>query len=76
MEDQVKLRTKLRTKTTKLVNDSKACRARDSKDIDIDYLAYKIHQLEELRDELKTVQLLLDKDGNPDETQHVDMMAE
>ncbi|KAF0314200.1 hypothetical protein FJT64_015304 [Amphibalanus amphitrite] len=76
MEDQVKLRTKLRTKATKLVNDTKAYRAKDHKDIDIDYLAYKVHQLNALRDDLKAVQTLLDKDGNPDETQHTDMIEE
>ena len=76
MDDQVKLRTKLRTKVTKTVNDTKAYRDKRTGDIDPDYLAYKIHQLKELRDELKAVQLLLDKGGNLDESPHSDMLAE
>ena len=76
MEDKVKLRTKLRTKATKTVNDTKAYRTKEVRDLDPDFLAYKLHQLKGLREELNTVQTLLDKEGNTDESGHSDLPEE
>ena len=76
MDDQLKLRTRLRTKATKLINDTKAYRGQDANEIDVDYLAYKIHSLEQLQKELQTVHVGLDKEAITDDTAHNDQLEE
>ena len=76
MDEQIKLRTKLRTKITKTINDTKSYREKKAGDIDPDCLAYKIHHMKQLGDELSNVQTLLDKEGQVDETSHSEMLAE
>ena len=73
MEEE-RTRTKLRGKVTKLTNDLRDYR--QSKEVDQDDLAYKIHVLETQLTELRLVQTELDKTGIRDETNHDDLASE
>lgn len=74
MDEEVKARTKLRGKATRLSNDLKEYRSSDS--VDQDDLAYKIHVLEKVKADLSEVQTTLDKEGLYDDSNHVEVMAE
>ena len=74
MEEEVKMRSRLRGKATRLCTDLRAYRTSDN--VDQDDLAYKMHVLEKVRTELKDVQIMLDKVELYDDTNHDDVMSE
>ena len=74
MEEELKIRSRLRGKATRLCNDLREYRT--SSIADQDDLAYKIHVLEKVRMELKEVQTMLDKVELFDDSNHDDMMSE
>ena len=55
------VRTRLRTKATKLSNDLRTYRQGDPKSLDQDQLALKIHHVDQTREELQNLQAQLDK---------------
>ena len=74
MEEELKARTRLRGKATRLSNDIKEYRASDN--VDQDDLAYKIHVLEKVRADLRELQDALDQKGMCDESNHDDVLTE
>ena len=76
MEEQLKVRTKLRTKATKLSNDLREYRQRDPKSLNQDDLAFKIHKLKEVLGDLRSCQSALEGKSAVDETSHEDVMEE
>ena len=74
MEEELKSRTRLRGKATRLSNDLREYRKSDK--LDQDDLAYKIHLLSQVRTELREVQVTLDKAGQHSDTNHDDVMSE
>ena len=73
MEEE-RTRIKLRGKLTKLTNDLKDYR--QSKEVEQDDLAYKVHILEKVSDGLRLVQAALDKVGITDETNNNELASE
>ena len=71
MDEMISMRTKLRSKATKLGNDLRAYRQGDSKLMDQDQLALKIHHIEKIGSELRDVQIQLDKEGRSDDSDHI-----
>ena len=61
MEEELKLRTRLRGKATRLSNDLKEYRS--SSKVDQDDLAYKIHVLEKVKADLRDVQVTCSREG-------------
>ena len=76
MEEQIKVRTRLRTKATKLSNDLREYRQGDPKTLNQDDLAFKIHVLKELLADLESCRSGLDDKGVADDTNHEDIMKE
>ena len=76
MDELVATRTRLRTKATKLCNDLKAYRQQEPKSLDQDQLALKVHHVQRLLHELQTIQTQLDKTGQADESNHIQMMED
>ena len=76
MEELRSVRTKLRSRATKLCNDLKAYRQGDPKSLDQDPLALKAHNVEELLHEYLAVQVQLDKGGHTDDSSHVQTMKD
>ena len=71
MDEMISTRTKLRSKATKLCNDLRAYRLGDSKLLDQDQLALKMHHVEKVGRELQDVQIQLDKEGRSDDSDHM-----
>ena len=71
MDEMISVRTRLRSKATKLSNDLRAYRQGDSKTLDQDQLALKIHHVEKVGRELQDIQIQLDKDGKSDDSTHM-----
>ena len=67
MDEMISMMTKLRSKATKLCNDLRAYRQGDSKLLDQDQLALKMHHVEKVGRELRDVQIQLDKEGRSDD---------
>lgn len=76
MEDLLALRTKLRTKATKLCFDLRSFREADPNSQDQDRLALKLHHGEMLQIELQNVQSQLNKSGQSDDSNHVQALAD
>ena len=70
MDDYLALRTRLRSKATKLCNDLRTYRQGEVKTLDQDQLALKIHHAGKMQQELQDVQVQLDKEGHADDTSH------
>ena len=76
MDELLANRTKIRSKATKLCNEFKSYREGDRKAIDSDQLALKLHHLEKLQNEIRGIQVQLDKMGQADDTNHVQNLEE
>ena len=76
MDELLASRTKLRSRATRLCNDFKSYREGDRKAIDSDQLALKLHHLEKLQNEVRGIQVQLDKMGQADDTNHVQNMED
>ena len=70
------VRTRLRTKATKLSNDLRTYRQGDPKSLDQDQLALKIHHVEQTLEELRTIQTQLDELKQPDDSSHVQTLED
>ncbi|KAF0309109.1 hypothetical protein FJT64_019710 [Amphibalanus amphitrite] len=76
MEELLAARSRLRTKATKACNDLRAYREGDRKALDQDQLALKLHHVEKIYAELQGLQVQLDKQGQADETNHVQTLED
>ena len=76
MDDLLTIRTRLRSKATKLCNDLRSYREGDRKAVDPDQLALKLHHVEKLQNELQDVQTQLDKLGQADDSSHSQTMED
>ena len=76
MDDLLTIRTRLRSKATKLCNDLRSYREGDRKAVDPDQLALKLHHVEKLQNELQDVQTELDKLGQADDSSHSQTMED
>ena len=76
MDELLASRTKLRSRATRLCNEFKSYREGDRKAIDSDQLALKLHHLEKLQNEIRGIQVQLDKMGQADDTNHVQNMED
>ncbi|KAF0294386.1 hypothetical protein FJT64_007944 [Amphibalanus amphitrite] len=76
MEELLAARSRLRTKATKACNDLRAYREGDRKALDQDQLALKLHHVEKIYSELQGLQVQLDKQGQADETNHVQTLED
>ena len=76
MDDLLTIRTRLRSKATKLCNDLRSYREGDRKALDPDQLALKLHHVEKLQNELQGIQTQLDKLGQADDSSHSQTMED
>ena len=76
MDDLLAIRTRLRSKATKLCNDLRTYREKERKALDPDQLALKLHHVEKLQNELQGVQEQLDKLGQADDSNHAQAMED
>ncbi|XP_043199182.1 uncharacterized protein LOC122368923 [Amphibalanus amphitrite] len=76
MEELLAARSCLRTKATKACNDLRSYREGDRASLDQDQLALKLHHVEKIHAELQAVQVQLDKQGQADETDHVQTLED
>ena len=76
MDDLISVRTKLRSKATKLCNELRAYREGDRKTLDPDLLALKIHHVQKVQSELHSVVAELEKMGQTDDTGHLQTMED
>ena len=76
MDDLLTIRTKLRSKATKLCNDLRSYREGDRKALDPEQLALKLHHVEKLQNEIQGVQTQLDKLGQADDSSYSQTMED
>ena len=76
MAELVAIRTKIRTKATKLCNDLREYRQGDPLTRDQDHLALKIHHCEQVLSELRDVQAKLDNIEQTDDSSHMQTLED